>query len=225
MTIAFMRHGQTDWNRAGKVQGHTNIPLNETGREQARDAATKPSLREYEWAHITSSPLDRARETAEIIAGALGREVADPLPLLIEQNYGEAEGCSVAELEQRWPTREFERGEAPAEVAQRALDALEHLEAEHGGKPVLAVTHGAYIRRLIATLYGLEYTAVPGILNATMTVFERDTNGEWAVTLVNDQPAHEALELSPQPAPAVAGFVSLGDAGAGVCTIDGVCTP
>lgn len=225
MTIAFMRHGQTDWNLAGRVQGHTNIPLNETGREQARQAASAPLVAQTEWGHITSSPLDRARETAEIVAQAMGVSLGDALDLLIEQNYGEAEGCSVTELEERWPTREFERGESPAEVAKRALDALHLLEEHHGDSPVLAVTHGAYIRRLIATVHDLEYGDVPGILNASLTMFERDAKGNWQATLINDQPASQALDLSPQkPAAPFAGFVALGDQGAGVCSTDGVCT-
>lgn len=211
MAIAFMRHGQTDWNLNGRVQGHTDIPLNETGRGQALAAAEALALAGDTWSHITSSPLGRARETASIIAGHLGVDLADPLPGLIEQNYGEAEGSSTAELGERWPTREFKHGELPEQVATRALETLNHLGNTHGENRVLAVTHGAYIRRLIATINAVEYLAVPSILNATITLFDRKADGEWIVTMINDE--HTLPQL-----------VTFGDAGAGFCTTDGVCT-
>ena len=223
MTIALMRHGQTDWNLAGRVQGHTDIPLNESGRAQAREAAESLITAGFTWSHITSSPLARARETAQIIATHLSMPLGDPLEALIEQNYGEAEGSSVAELDLKWPTREFRLGESSEAVAQRALDTIELLSTTHEGAPVLAVSHGAYIRRLIATLHGVDYTAAPRILNATFTTFERDTQGDWIITTINSQPADAQNPESTADAAPTPAFVTLGGSGAGVCTTDGVC--
>ena len=220
MTIALMRHGQTDWNLAGRVQGHTNIPLNETGRQQAREAAEVLATAGSTWAHLTSSPLIRARETAQIVADRLQMQLADPLESLIEQNYGEAEGSSVEDLALKWPTREFKLGESAEAVAQRALDTIELLSTTHEGEPVLAVTHGAYIRRLIATMRDIEYYTAPRILNATITTFERNSQGDWTITTINSQPTEPETTEDSAPKPA---FVTLGSDNSGFCTTDGVC--
>lgn len=225
MTIALMRHGQTDWNLVGRVQGHTNIPLNDTGRAQAREAAEMLVEQGRNWSLITSSPLDRARETAEIIATRLGISLASPIDSLIEQRYGEAEGVSVAELETRWPNRDFKFGETSEEVAERGLRTIEEIWETHAGNPVLAVTHGAFIRRLIATISGVQYVEAPRILNATVTTFERTTQGAWIITTINSEPTSNGATPVAEPAtetPAPS-FVALGDSGAGFCTIDGVC--
>ncbi|MDP9116224.1 MAG: histidine phosphatase family protein, partial [Actinomycetota bacterium] len=78
VTFAFIRHGQTDWNRDDKLQGSSDIPLNEVGRQQAREAAAH--LGHGGWQVVVSSPLVRARETAEIIAGELAIELGGGYP-------------------------------------------------------------------------------------------------------------------------------------------------
>lgn len=218
MTIALMRHGQTDWNLAGRVQGHTNIPLNETGREQAAQAAHL-LLEGDPWHVITSSPLDRACETAQIIADHLDMPLADPHEGLIEQRYGIAEGLSVKELNERWPNRDIEGGEPPAELASRALTTLESLHEAHAGSRVLAVTHGAYIRRLVSLVTERNYQDVPGIKNASLTLFERE-GSSWNITMINGQPTDAVF---PPAAPAFASLTPMGGDAAGFCTIDGVC--
>ena len=88
MIAAFIRHGQTDWNREGLLQGSSDIPLNDTGRAQARDALM--TLRSMPWDVVVSSPLRRARETAQIIADALGLELGGTLgPFYAFGEYGE----------------------------------------------------------------------------------------------------------------------------------------
>lgn len=215
MTIALMRHGQTDWNLAGRVQGHTDIPLNDTGRAQALEAALA-FADDHGLEAITSSPLARARETAEIIAHHLRIPLLDPLPILIEQNYGEAEGVSVKELSKRWPDRNFAGGESSAEVAGRGLQAIEHLaDLDHR---VLAVTHGAYIRRIISTVTGFEYYDVPGIINAQVTELAKTASG-WHVLSVNGLTASEALQgYTP-----LQSTLTMVGGSADFCTTDGVC--
>ena len=78
--FAFIRHGQTDWNRDDRLQGSSDIPLNETGREQAHEAAGL--LRDGGWEVIVSSPLMRARDTAQIIADDLNIELGPALSLI-----------------------------------------------------------------------------------------------------------------------------------------------
>ena len=89
-TFALVRHGQTDWNAERRLQGATDIPLNDVGREQAREAVA--TLADYQWDAIVSSPLSRAAETADLIAEGLGLTVARRIPELIERSFGPAEG-------------------------------------------------------------------------------------------------------------------------------------
>src|SRR5699024_6344670 len=143
-------------------------------------------------------------------------ELHDPVPDLIEQHYGEAEGTSVSDLATRWPDRNFPGGETPDAVAERALRMLNLLTEQHEGEPVLAVSHGAYIRRLVATLTQRPYHDVPGINNTSLTTFRRDAQGNWRVILINDTEPHIALPPTP--------FTLLGDVQdgtqSGICTID-----
>lgn len=214
MLIALMRHGQTDWNLEGRVQGRTDIPLNDTGRRQARDAANAILARGNSWDVVTSSPLLRARESAQIVAEILDRPLGEPVEGLVEQSYGEAEGVAVAELHERWPDRIFAGGETPQELEARVLRTLDHLAELHSGTPLLAVSHGAYIRRLIATVTNREYYDVPRIPNASITTVEYTASG-WVVRSVNDEP-------EPTASPT---FTMMNtDASLGACTIDGVCS-
>ena len=84
MTFAFIRHGQTDWNRDDQLQGSSDIPLNAEGREQAHEAAG--ILADGGWEVVVSSPLRRARETATIIAHDLGLELGPSYPALVERD-------------------------------------------------------------------------------------------------------------------------------------------
>ena len=106
MTIAFIRHGQTDWNAAGRMQGTTDIPLNDTGREQARDAVGV----------LTRCRVGRDRVVAAV-AGAGDRRASSPhgldielgrsYDLLVERNYGVGEGLTMDEILARWPDRQY----------------------------------------------------------------------------------------------------------------------
>lgn len=189
MSITLIRHGQTEWNRIGRVQGRTDIPLNDQGRNQARELGLWLADLNEKWSLITSSPLSRARETARIVADHLGEELAPPVELLREQDYGEAEGVTVAEFNERWPGRDFKHGETSSQLADRAFAALSHLESQAPQGRILAVSHGALIRRLVSELANVPYRDVPAIKNSAMTTFERDSDNGWAVTEVNNEPA------------------------------------
>ena len=89
MTVYFLRHGQTAWNAEKRMQGQTNVPLNDVGRRQAREAGGRlPAI-----GVCLTSPLQRARETARPALGGEGTPIRDEL-LLVEQGYGVAEGSS-----------------------------------------------------------------------------------------------------------------------------------
>ena len=155
-TILLARHGETDWNREGRFQGHADPPLNRTGRAQAVDLSA--ALMAEQLAAVYSSPLRRALETAEVLATSHGLE---PVPVddLREVDVGSWSGLTRAEVEERFPAQfarwldygqGWEDGETYEEMGRRAVDALLLLAAAHDGERVLAVTHGGPIRAAFA---------------------------------------------------------------------------
>ena len=148
-TFTFVRHGQTDWNLQKRIQGSTDIPLNETGREQARE--TGRILAERHFDGIVASPLGRARETAEIIATATGLGGVELVPDLVERSYGEAEGLNSEELRERFPDPlgPVPGRERRSHVVARVLPALQALAEEHPGESLIVVSHGGVIGSLI----------------------------------------------------------------------------
>ncbi|MCS5719415.1 histidine phosphatase family protein [Herbiconiux sp. CPCC 205763] len=148
-TFTFVRHGQTDWNFQKRIQGSTDIPLNEIGREQARE--TGAALAERTWDGIVASPLSRARETAEIIAGIVGLGEPELVGALVERSYGEVEGLNAAELAERFPDpmADVPGREKRSHVVRRVLPALEKLAAEHPAESLIVVSHGGVIGSLI----------------------------------------------------------------------------
>lgn len=188
MIVAFIRHGQTDWNADGLLQGSSDIPLNDTGRLQALDALT--TLRSKPWDAIVSSPLARARETARIIADGLNTPLGAAYPKLAERDYGPLEGSSAAEAIARWPDREYPGAESLDSVARRGVAALTRIAADFPDRSVLAVCHGTIIRY---TLARLADRPVPGIDNGSVSMVRAAGSG-WEVLTVNGIPLEEIPE-------------------------------
>lgn len=158
--LTLVRHGQTDWNLERRIQGSTDIPLNETGRADARTAAA--ALGALRPDAIYASPLVRAHETARIIAGELG--LADPALTrgLREREFGEGEGMLVADYLSRygdWQT-EVPGAETLTQVRDRALDSLERIvrasrrRSAPRAESVVVVSHGGVIRALLMHVSG-----------------------------------------------------------------------
>ncbi|MDQ1588135.1 MAG: hypothetical protein QOJ77_1300 [Microbacteriaceae bacterium] len=146
--LSLVRHGETDWNLSRRIQGSSDIPLNETGREQAR--ATGKALTRRRWDAIYASPLSRAVETARIISAEAGlddpRFVAD----VAERRYGDAEGLTGEEILARFPEGVAVPGrESREQVVARALPALIDLAEAHLGESVIVVCHGGVIGALV----------------------------------------------------------------------------
>ncbi|RWR20655.1 histidine phosphatase family protein [Microbacterium enclense] len=178
MTIlTLVRHGETDWNAGGRVQGSTDIPLNDTGRAQAREvAATLAADLTGRDVVVVSSDLSRAAETADTIADALGTVVTRRLPGLRERSYGEAEGMDAAGFAAAygpWHAAEVPGAEAWPVVRERALAALAEVVAETPeGVDIIAVAHGALIREVIMHATDGEFPRVGERLpNCSATVF------------------------------------------------------
>jgi broad specificity phosphatase PhoE len=149
--LYLVRHGETDWNQQRRIQGLTDIPLNDTGREQAR--ATGRLLARRRWDAVFSSPLRRALETAEIIAEELGLPAPATVDALVERNYGDAEGMNFLDIERKYPDRGSVPGqESREEVVARVLPALHELAAAHPDQRLVVVSHGGAIRAVLTAI-------------------------------------------------------------------------
>lgn len=180
MRIALIRHGQTDWNLAGRMQGRTNIPLNAVGLAQASDLAR--SLAEGEpWDAVVSSPLLRASMTGDVLAEHLGLGPVMPMAELVERSFGAAEGLSPGEALERWPDRQYPEMESAEAVAMRARGALEEIADRRPDQRVLAVSHGSFIRHLLANVIGAPIDDIPRIENTEMSLLNRDAHGRWSL--------------------------------------------
>ncbi len=157
------RHGETDWNRENRFQGHADTSLNEAGRGQAH-ALAQELVREG-FGAVYSSPLERAFETARIIAAQLGLDV-EPSAGLMEVDVGSWSGLTRSEVEARFPegyTRWIEfghgwdDGESYDELGERVVSDLLRIATRHADELVLAVTHGGPIRSALAAASSVPY--------------------------------------------------------------------
>ena len=144
-TILLARHGETDWNRDFRVQGHSDTPLNETGRAQARVLAE--ALADEPIRAVYASDLSRACETAEIVAASLGLEVRIE-PALRERSFGAWEGLTREEIDARFGAASTHDGETNDVVRERVLDAVHRIVVDHPGEEVLVVSHGGALNAL-----------------------------------------------------------------------------
>jgi broad specificity phosphatase PhoE len=161
--LILVRHGETDWNRDLRYQGHADPPLNAAGREQARELARE--LETIELHAIYTSDLRRAAETAEIIN--LGRSV--PLTRderLREIDVGSWSGLTRAEIEERFPGETMHDGESREEHQARVVRAVTTIAARHDGARILIVSHGGSLRALLA--HALQDDSVPRVENCAL---------------------------------------------------------
>jgi len=165
--LLLVRHGETDWNADGRLQGHTDRPLSDFGRRQARQLAEE--LAEEKLDAIYASDLSRARETAEIVGVRLGLGVVID-PGLREKDWGTWEGLTGVERDRV----EFV-GESTEAHQERMLGALRRIAERHSGGRVLVVTHGGSMRRVQTAALGM---ALPVVENCGrwLCVFE---NGDF----------------------------------------------
>jgi probable phosphoglycerate mutase len=145
-TLLLVRHGETDWNADGRLQGQTDRPLSEYGRRQARQLAEELAGEEFD--AIYASDLSRARETAEIVGARLGLPVALDSDLR-EKDWGTWEGLTPVERDRV----EFV-GESTEAHQERMLRALRRISERHPVGGVLVVTHGGSMRRVQTAALG-----------------------------------------------------------------------
>jgi len=180
--IYLVRHGETEWNNRGLIQGHCDIPLNERGIEQARRLANR--LKDLSIQYICSSDLQRARHTAEIIANEKQLQV-NTYKQLRERDFGKLEG-----KEYRFVQSELKQGslygvESLQLMKKRAMSFLHSLIREVEGDHILVVSHGGLINSVIHEISkGSLGTGITKLVNASISHLE--FNGEWHIHFVND---------------------------------------
>lgn len=151
-TLLLVRHGETDWNAEGRLQGHTDTPLNDHGRRQAARLADELAGETLD--AVYASDLARARETAAIVGERLGLAVILD-PDLREKNWGTWEGLTGPERD----TVEF-AGESTEAHRERIVSALRRIASSHPDGRVLVVTHGGSMRRVQAAATGIAMPVV-----------------------------------------------------------------
>ncbi|BDI22690.1 histidine phosphatase family protein [Herbiconiux sp. L3-i23] len=185
--LELVRHGQTDWNLQGRIQGSSDIPLNNVGRRQAVEAGRR--LAKQRWDAIVTSPLSRAAETAEIIGREIGVADIEIIDALRERGYGDAEGLTGAELDAMRERGDFVRGrEKRSHVVERVRPALIEVARRRPDQSLLVVTHGGVIGSLVRAATGYAWPE-PGqmIANASSHHFAyRD--GEIGLVEFNGMP-------------------------------------
>jgi broad specificity phosphatase PhoE len=130
--VYFIRHGATEWSVSGKHTGRTDLPLTAAGEDEAR--RMRPAFRDIEFAHVLTSPLQRARRTCEL--ARIGRS-AEVVPDLTEWDYGDYEGLRSVDVRESRPDWDLfrdgcPRGESPAQVSGRADRIIERLRTYSG---------------------------------------------------------------------------------------------
>jgi broad specificity phosphatase PhoE len=154
--ILLARHGETDWNRERRVQGHTDRPLNDEGRRQADVLAAELESEPID--AVYSSDLVRAHETARIVAERLGLDVT-VLPDLRERDFGTWEGLTDDEILARFPqarTGPWGDAESREEMLERVRAAMRRVADAHPGGRVLVISHGGPVRALLTACGGGE---------------------------------------------------------------------
>jgi len=151
--ICFIRHGETDWNVAKRIQGQADITLNETGHAQALAMAFNAG--HYDFRAIYSSDLSRACSTAQMLAERRGLEVIT-MPHLRERHYGIFQGITADEGARRYPDAyahykardlnyDFETGESLLSFAERVDGAVELMTRHHSAQTIVAVSHAGVL--------------------------------------------------------------------------------
>ena len=162
--IILVRHGQTEWNRVERFRGRADVPLNETGLAQA-EATGRRVASAWQPTAVYSSPLSRATETAEAIAGHFDLPV-QVHPGLADIDYGQWQGLSPEIARQRWPEEidawyhrphqaRIPGGETLDELRQRAMATLNELATRHPGQTIVLVGHTVINRIILLGVLGL----------------------------------------------------------------------
>ncbi|WP_042220918.1 histidine phosphatase family protein [Oceanobacillus manasiensis] len=148
-TICLIRHGETDWNLKGKLQGSTDIPLNDTGIRQAEKSAAHLNAEDYDV--MVASPMKRAKRTAEIINTSLNLPYEE-MASFAECSFGDAEGLTIEERTTQYPDKAYPNREEPEDFTNRVMSGVNEVIRKYPDKRVLIVAHGAVINAILTTV-------------------------------------------------------------------------
>ncbi len=208
--LILIRHGETDWNRELRFQGHIDVPLNDIGHEQARRIGLRLAGETVH--HIVSSDLMRAQQTATPAASHLLLPVATTIGLR-EQSFGVVEGMRADDIQRDHPRAwaqwlEFDEdqgmpeGESPHQFHSRVIEALRGIVIQHTGQTVLVVTHGGVLDMVWRTANGLSLSGPrqSEIPNAGFNRVRIDGPAtSFAIEIVDWADARHLLDMPPQP--------------------------
>ena len=191
-----VRHGQTEWNRVERFRGRADVPLNETGIQQA-EATSKRIAAQWQPVAVYTSPLSRAMKTAEAIAHPFQLTV-NPLAGLVDIDYGLWQGLTPEEVGERWPqelnawynaphTVRIPGGESLADLRVRGLDAVNQLADQYEGETIVLVGHTVINRVILLAVMGLGNERFWRLHQDTcaINVFEKD-GGDFTIVSLND---------------------------------------
>lgn len=206
--FCLVRHGETDWNGAKRIQGHIDIDLNAAGQDQAR--ALKRSLSAHQFAAAYSSDLLRAWNTARIATRGLGLAVS-PAPTFRERHFGVMQGVTRLEASERFPQAlhhhkartpdyDYESGESLKDFAARIMAELEALAVRHAGQTVLVFTHGGVLDVAYRFATGRALSMPRDFLlpNAALNWVERDGQGWKLISWADCSHLKRALDEVPE---------------------------
>ena len=180
--ISFVRHGETEWNALGKIQGQTDIPLNETGIQQAKECRT--FVKQSAWDVLITSPLKRAKQTAEQINDELNIDLIE-MTDFTEKYFGDAEGMTKEKRLKKYPDRKYPNQEDTHILRSRVMSGIHKLNNSYQGSNVLVVAHGGVINAILAVLsegeIGTEKTVL--INGGITTIFFK--HDKWEIDQVN----------------------------------------
>lgn len=170
--IGFVRHGVTAWNKEGRAQGSSDVPLDEEGIEMAEHVADR--LADEQWDVIYTSPQKRAKQTAEIIADKMTDIQIVEDCRLREVGGGLTEGTTEAERIEDWGKdwRQLDLGfETQESIIARGLASIEEIKEKHPGKRVLVVSHGSFIKRMLNELIA-DTVFETSLANTSLTIVD-----------------------------------------------------
>ena len=195
LRIFLIRHGETEWNKAGKLQGHSDVKLSPEGIHQAKLLAQHAPFQYVD--AIYSSDLSRAFDTAKILAVKFNVMPVNTTPELRETNFGEWEGRYISELTEDSPKSfgkfftDPERchppqGETFLQCQARVMNVIRNIIAEHDGQNVIVVSHGAAIQLILGAALDMSIHKIWAIsqFNMALNILRVD-EGNFTVELVN----------------------------------------
>ena len=198
MQVILVRHGETEYNAQGRLQGYSPVPLSTRGRQQAM--LVGPRVQPLRPTVLYSSDIQRAHETATILSQHVGLPV-QPCPGLREWNIGnwidrmaEEFYAHLAAIGAHPATHVPEGGESHVQTQARMVAQMQAWADQHAEATILGVSHGMAIDLLVRHILGLDVRQAPPyrIANASVTIFSCQA-GQWEVTTLNDISHLEAL--------------------------------